>query len=144
MAPEAPLSSIVFYDGYCGLCDRFVSFLVREDRDHHLYFAPLQGEAARLRLPADLRPSGNEGSEVGELKTVVLLNSDGIHTRSDAALLAITRLGGVWSAARILLWIPRFIRDAVYDFVARHRYRWFGKHETCRIPSLAERARFLD
>lgn len=79
-----------------------------------------------------------------ELKTVVLLNSDGIHTRSDAALLAIACLGGKWSAARWLLWVPRFFRDALYDFVARHRYRWFGKHETCRIPSLEERARFLD
>jgi predicted DCC family thiol-disulfide oxidoreductase YuxK len=66
-----------------------------------------------------------------------------MHTRSDAALRIVMRLGGAWKLAAVLLLVPRFLRDGVYTWVARNRYQWFGEHESCRLPSPEERRWFL-
>ena len=128
---------IVFYDGVCGLCDRWVRFILKRDKHRTLRFAPLQGEAAKTRkdLPAELR-------------TVVLVVRPGtvneqIFMRSDAALRLLDHVGGFW---RILSWlriVPRPIRDWVYDFIAQRRYRWFGKFESCPLPPPEWQDRFL-
>ena len=132
-APQDP--PIVFFDGVCGLCNKAVDFLVRRDRRRTLRYAPLQGETARRLLPA----LGNDRARW----SMLLLDADGLHDQSEAALRVARRLGGfltVLSWARI---VPRFLRDPVYRFVARNRYRWFGEKESCRIPSPTERALFL-
>ena len=77
------------------------------------------------------------------MDTVVLLDDKGMHTRSDAALRTVWHLGGIWRVAVVLRIIPRALRDAVYDLIARHRYRWFGKRAECRIPEPSDRDRFL-
>jgi predicted DCC family thiol-disulfide oxidoreductase YuxK len=125
----------VYFDGLCGLCDRFVEFVLRRDRRGRFVFAPLQGETARARLPADLRPE--------PLGTVVLEEEGRFRTRSDAALAVLTGLGGAWRAAAILRLIPRPLRDLVYDWIARHRLGWFGRRDACRIPAPEEQSRFL-
>ena len=125
--------TVLYFDGVCGLCNRFVDFLIGRDRHSRLQFAPLQGRAAaQLALPP------------GEsLTTVVLVEGDTIRYRSDAALGAIGRVGGPWALLTVLGLVPRRMRDAVYDWVARHRYGWFGVRAECRVPTAEERSRFL-
>ena len=121
------MTAIVFFDGDCGLCNRFVLFLLKRDRRHVFRFAPLGGKMARQWLEdADLK---------GE--TVVLLDADAVYRKSDAALRAIRSLGGFWKMAGAGLWAPRVLRDGVYDFIARRRRRWFGGGDTCPLPTSA-------
>jgi predicted DCC family thiol-disulfide oxidoreductase YuxK len=116
---------VVFYDGECGLCNRFVLFLLKRDSAKVFRFAPLTGKMARQWLEdADLK---------GE--TVVLLDRDAVYRKSDAALRALAGLGGLWKIAKAGLWVPRLVRDGVYDFIARRRRRWFGGGETCVLPA---------
>ena len=128
------LQPSVFFDGVCGLCNATVDLLLRADRHHRLLFASLQGETAhaRLGLPAD-----------APLDTLVLLDAQGRHDRSSAVLRIAYYLGGPWHALAVFWLVPRPVRDAVYQFIARHRYVWFGKRATCRLASPAERGRFL-
>lgn len=126
---------LIYYDGLCGLCDRFVRFVLARDRRKCFRFAPLQGETARVRLPHLANP---------ETSSTVILEDEGqFRIRSDAALAILAALGGGWRSAALLRVIPRPIRDAVYDWIARHRSRWFGRREECRIPGPDERERFL-
>ncbi len=126
---------IVYYDGLCGLCDGFVRFVVARDRLGRYQFAPLQGETARLRLGDEL--------PLDALRTVVLAEDSALRVKSDAALAILAGLGHGWQMVRALRVVPRPIRDWVYDFIARHRFQWFGRREACRIPGLEERDRFL-
>jgi predicted DCC family thiol-disulfide oxidoreductase YuxK len=143
LRPRASLAGrhLVLYDGVCGLCDRSVQLLLEEDRSQVLTFAANQGvtrseiERRRELPPADA--------------TLVLLRDYGtpeerLFARSSAPL-EIARLVGGWFGALALLGtaVPRALRDRVYDFVAKRRFRWFGRLDTCRIPSPATRARFL-
>lgn len=124
---------IVFFDGTCVLCDRTVRLLLHADRLGRLRFAPLQGSTARQLLP-----SGG-----GLPDSIVLLNSAGVHVRSDALLGALKELGGPWGMLRLLGIIPRPVRDSAYDWLASRRSRWFGKLDSCRVPSAEEKPRFL-
>jgi predicted DCC family thiol-disulfide oxidoreductase YuxK len=126
---------IIYFDGQCGLCDRFVQFVLRRDRAARYRFAPLQGSTARERVPASLGPESSQ--------TVILEEGGRFRVRSDAALAILTGLGGAWRLAGLLRVIPRPLRDAVYDLVARNRNRWFGRLAECRVPEPAERDRFL-
>jgi predicted DCC family thiol-disulfide oxidoreductase YuxK len=125
----------IYFDGYCGLCDRFVQFVLRRDRAGRYRFAPLQGSTARERVPAILDPQASQ--------TVILEDAGRFRVRSDAALAILSGLGGAWRLAGLLRVIPRPVRDAVYDLVARNRNRWFGRLAECRVPGPAERERFL-
>ncbi|MSR56284.1 MAG: DUF393 domain-containing protein [Planctomycetaceae bacterium] len=128
-------SPVIFFDGICGLCDRWVDFVLKHDRRRLFRFATLQGETARewLQIAPD-QP----------LSSVVLVDDQGAHLKSDAIGRMLTRLGGLWTVPGWLLrCIPRPLRNWGYDLVARHRYRWFGKKETCRLPTPDERSRFL-
>jgi len=134
-AEEAP-GAIVFFDGTCGFCNRAVTFLFERDRLHALRFAPLQGVAAAAYLSPEERL---------RLDSLVFIQGERRSQRSTAALLALAAVGGPWRlVARVLLLVPRPPRDLIYDLVARHRYRIFGKSATCRLPTPAERAYFLD
>ncbi|MGA8406299.1 MAG: DCC1-like thiol-disulfide oxidoreductase family protein [Candidatus Acidiferrales bacterium] len=128
----------LFYDGHCGLCHRAVKFVLKHDRSGRAFrFAPLQGETF-ARLVAAERRAGLPDS------VVVLTDDGGLLVRSDAFLHILRRLGGRWAAsAAVLGVIPRGLRDFVYDFVARVRYRLFGRRdEVCPILPAELRARF--
>ena len=128
--------SIIFYDGECGLCNRFVLFLLKRDHRKVFRFAPLKGKLAHQWL--------EEEDLDGE--SVIYLDGDDVWRRSDAALRSIRALGGMWKLAGLLLWVPRVLRDGVYNFVARHRRQWFGGAESCPLPtsgSSAVTGRFL-
>ena len=126
---------IIFFDGVCALCNGFVDLMLRVDRKQVFLFAPIQGETAR----ALLLPIGDDP----EQWSMVYLGCRGIHDQSDASLEVYRRLGGLWSVLGWLRFIPRLVRDPVYRAIARNRYRLFGKRDTCRVPTAAERARFL-
>jgi len=126
---------IIYFDGFCNLCDGFVRFLLPKDKHARYRFAQLQGETARLRL---------EGRFTGDtLETVVLEEPKRFRIRSDAAIAILTGLGGIWRLAAALRIIPRPLRDALYDYVARHRFRRYGRRDACRVPTPAEREHFL-
>lgn len=126
---------IIFFDGVCGMCNRFVDVILRADRRGVFRFAPLQGRTARMLLPA-LAHDPAEWS-------MLYLDERGVHDQSDASLQVYRRLGGVWSLLGLARWIPRAIRTPVYRMVARNRYRWFGRRDTCRAPTAEEHSRFL-
>ena len=136
------MSHLVLYDGVCGLCDRFVQFLLRIDRNDRLRFAALQG-------PIGTKILNEAGRAATALSTVVVVADHGtggqrLLDRSDAALFAIASAGGLYRGAEALRLVPRFIRDAAYNLIAKWRYRIFGRFEACPIPRPETRAKFLD
>jgi predicted DCC family thiol-disulfide oxidoreductase YuxK len=134
----APAAEYLFYDGHCGLCHRAVKFVLKHDRGGRAFrFAPLQGETFLVRVAAERRS--------GLPDSVVVLTRDGeLLVRSAAFLHIFRRLGGGWRVlAAVLSVLPRGLRDLAYDFVARIRYRVFGKREDlCPIVPAELRARF--
>ena len=133
MEPENPL---VFFDGVCNFCNYWVNFAIQRDPRKRLRFSPLQGETARRLLP-------EYGIDHSANSSVLLLENGKLY-RSSAAVLRIYRhLSGGWRLMYGLIVIPAFMRNALYNWVAKHRYKWFGRREVCRIPSEAEKAQFL-
>jgi predicted DCC family thiol-disulfide oxidoreductase YuxK len=126
---------IVYFDGECALCNRLVDFVIRRDRRRRFRFAPLQGETARARLPAPMR--------AGPLATIVLEHEGALRVRSDAILAILAVLGRGWRLAGVCRLLPRRLRDAAYHYIARNRFRWFGRRASCRLPTAAEREYFL-
>lgn len=131
-APEHP---VIFFDGVCGMCNRFVDIVLRADDLGIFRFAPLQGATARKLLPP-LTENPQDWS-------MIYLDERGIHDQSDASLEVYRRLGGAWRLLGLLRFVPRGIRNPAYRVIARNRYRWFGRVDTCRIPSEEEKNRFL-
>ena len=137
-----PPYPVLLYDGVCSFCNSTVKFVLKHDHRGSMRFAALQSGYAYdlLQSRPDLR----------NIDTVVLYepgeeNSEGrFFTRSKAALRIVSYLGGLWSLCAVLYVVPRPIRDYLYDTFARYRYRWFGKYDTCPIPSPEVRSRFLD
>ena len=127
---------LVLYDGECGLCDRSVQFILGHDAEGLFRYATLQGEAGRKYLERAGLPADYRGS-------VILVDDAGVHTHSTAALRILRRLDGPASWMAAGRFVPRPVRDGVYNFIARHRFRWFGRADACRLPSPDESARFL-
>lgn len=134
--------NVVFFDGVCNLCNEFIDFLVKRDSKRVLSYAPLQGETAKERLPMSrIKVAGASGPT---FTSVIYLKDGQMLQQSDAALEILKDLGGLWSLVSILKVIPKSVRDSVYRMIAANRYKWFGKRETCRVPSKEERSLFLD
>jgi predicted DCC family thiol-disulfide oxidoreductase YuxK len=126
---------IVFFDGYCSLCNHLIDWLIRIDQTGVLKFAPLQGETA-------LRFLGKADKSI-DPDTVVYLRNGETFERSTALIHILSDLEGPWRFARVLFIVPRFIRDYVYAVVARNRFRFMKKRETCRMPTQSEQKRLL-
>ncbi|NNL55937.1 MAG: DUF393 domain-containing protein [Woeseia sp.] len=130
--------SVILFDGVCNLCESTVHFVVRRDKNGQFHFAPLQSNAAQELL------SSHQYS-FDTLSSVLLIVDDTLYRKSRAALQIARRLDGAWPLLYYaLFWIPRFIADPVYDFIANRRYRWFGKKPDCWIPDDDLRKRFID
>jgi predicted DCC family thiol-disulfide oxidoreductase YuxK len=128
--------AVVVFDGECAFCNRWVDFLLRFDRKDRFRFAARQSASGA----AFAREAGLPETGVG---SIVLAEGSGIRVRSDAVLRMLELLGFPFSLARIFRVVPAFVRDAVYDTIARNRVRWFGRMAACRLPSPAERHRFI-
>lgn len=127
---------ILFFDGVCNLCNQAVQFIIKTDKEGIFRFASLQSDFAKEHLK-------HFNAETEKLETIYLLVDDKIYARSDAALEIVKKLGGFWQLFYVFKIVPSFIRDAVYNLISRNRYRWFGKQESCMIPSPELSARFL-
>ncbi|HAW52083.1 MAG TPA: thiol-disulfide oxidoreductase [Flavobacteriales bacterium] len=132
--PTSNHTNIVFFDGLCGLCNKTVDFLIRIDRKDKLVFAPLQGETAKKHLSE---------SQIKDPDTIVFSQNGRLLIKSTAVIRILIEVGGMWSLFSIFRIFPKFVRDGLYDFVARSRFRWFGKRETCRKPTENERNKLL-
>ncbi|HYC31095.1 MAG TPA: DCC1-like thiol-disulfide oxidoreductase family protein [Gemmatimonadales bacterium] len=133
---------LLLYDGTCGFCAESVRFVLRHDRRGTLRFAPLQGAAG-----AAVRAANPELERVDSMVWVEPARAGapgGVYTRSDAALRVARYLGGGWHLARLGRLVPRPLRDAAYDLVARHRHRLTSGGPSCLMPAANVRARFLD
>ncbi len=128
---------IILFDGVCNLCNSSVQWVIERDPEGIFRFASLQSKVAEKIF---LR-TGLEGEK---LNSVALYEEGRLYQRSTAALRIARKLDAPWSLLYNLIVIPAFIRDAVYDFIARNRYRWFGRRESCMVPSPELRERFLD
>lgn len=133
---EAPGDRIVLFDGVCNLCSRSVRFIARRDPERRLRFAALQSAAGRALCR-------RRGIDPDDLNTMVYLEGDATFTRSDAVLRIARQLRGPIRLAGGFLVLPRPLRDALYNRVARSRYRLFGKKEACELPAPEIADRFL-
>lgn len=124
---------IIFFDGYCVLCNGFVDWLLKQDKNKVLQFASLQGETAKRLLGPDI-----------QVKTIIYLRKQQQYEKSTAVLKVLSDLGGVWKGSAIFILIPTIIRDAIYDLVARVRYQIAGKRDSCRLPTADEKQRILE
>ena len=135
--------TVVFFDGVCGLCDRFVQFLLERDRSGRIRFAPLQGELARTVLP-------RHGLNPDDLDSVVVISrwqhpSERALTRAAAVHYTLDVLGGWWRIfARVARAVPGPLANWLYDLVARIRYKVFGRFEACPLPRPEWRERFFE
>lgn len=134
-------TTLVLYDGVCGFCNATIQFLLARDPEGAFKYAPLQSDLAKQAL-------ARHAVTVEDLDTVYVIAKYGttdeqVLSRSTAALHCAGRLGFPWSLGRVALAIPRVIRDGVYDFIAKHRYKIFGKLDACMRPDPKVRERFL-
>ncbi|MDA0990020.1 MAG: thiol-disulfide oxidoreductase DCC family protein [Verrucomicrobia bacterium] len=127
---------VVLFDGVCNLCNGAVDFAIRRDPQARLQFAAQQSEAGQ-RLLASLGASEDMGS------SIVVVDGAAVYTESRAILEILRGLRMPWPLLYGFRLLPPFLRNPLYRWIARHRYRWFGKRESCRLPSEAERGRFL-
>lgn len=139
---------VVLFDGVCTFCNGAVEFILDHEKRAVLRFAPLQSEPGVALLEAaagasEARALRAGATGDGDPSTMVLVEDGRVFTHSTAGLRIARYLRAPFSWAIVLLLVPRFLRDAVYRWFAAHRYRWFGREETCRVPTPELRARFL-
>lgn len=140
--PVPPGKTVVLFDGVCVVCNRTVRFVLARDRKDQFRYAPLQSEFA-------VAAAARHGHEARDINTVCVIAdygtpSERLYSKSDAILHLLSEIGGGWRLAALLGILPKELRDRVYDAFVKNRYRWFGKYESCRIPTAEERAKFVD
>lgn len=134
---DTSATPVLLFDGVCNLCNGWVQFVMAREREPRLVFAPLESEIGRELL-------AQVGLADGRPDSLVLIQDGQAHVRSDAALRIVSQLRAPWSWMAAFRIVPSGLRDTIYDWVARNRYRWFGRKDECPIPTPAQRARFLD
>lgn len=131
------MNNVILFDGVCNLCNFFVQFVIKRDKKNIFKFASLQSKYGKDLL----RRFAKDNSQ---FESVVLFNGVNIFTESTAALLILKKLGRGWRLMYIFIILPKFLRDAVYRFVARNRYKWFGKKEYCMVPTEELKSKFIE
>jgi predicted DCC family thiol-disulfide oxidoreductase YuxK len=127
---------IIIFDGICNLCDGFVNFVIDRDPKQYFYFASQQSHVGQEILQQWQIPT--------ELETIIFINQGRYYTHSTAVLNIFKHLKGFWPLISYFRFIPSLLRDPIYIWIARNRYRWFGKLEACRMPTPDLKGRFLD
>jgi predicted DCC family thiol-disulfide oxidoreductase YuxK len=136
MNPDS--APVIVFDGVCLLCNRWVDFILRHDRAGQFRFAAMQGINGRALLQA-------HGLSPDDPSSLLLVEGALCYTDTTAVMRILHGLGGGWKLlAMMLAAVPKVVRDPTYRWIARHRYRWFGRRHECRLPIPAEADRFLD
>ena len=125
---------LVMFDGYCNLCNGAVRFVLERDPRSRFYFAPLDSDIAAHIL---------EAHPVSDRDSLILYHDGKVYDRSSAVLRIAGKLRGLWPVFVVFLALPKILRDALYKWIARNRYRWFGRRETCMVPDVDYSDRFL-
>ncbi|CAZ98537.1 DCC1-like thiol-disulfide oxidoreductase family protein [Zobellia galactanivorans] len=129
---------IILFDGVCNLCNGAVQFVIKRDTLDVFRYAPLQSELGKKLI-------AERNIDSDSIDSIILIDPGvAYYIKSDAALEIGKQLRGYKTLSSILLWIPRGLRDIVYDFIARNRYKWYGKKEHCMVPTPELRAKFLE
>lgn len=128
---------IIFFDGVCNLCNSSVNYFIKRDKKNILKFASLQSDAAKQILL-------QFGVEKVDLKSIIVLNNNKLYLESSAIIEILKQLGGIYKIFTIFWIIPKPIRDFLYQIIAKNRYRWFGKKESCMIPTPELKNKFIE
>ncbi len=149
------MSRVILFDGVCNLCNASVNFIIDRDNKKLFQFASLQSEYAQNLISnstEDVRFFTSKGiiplnesirKELNSLSSILYFEDNILYHKSDAALRIAEHLGGLYKFISIGRILPTFLRDFIYEYIARNRYRWFGKKESCRMPSPELKERFL-
>ncbi len=125
---------IVLFDGVCNFCNSSINLVI--DNDPNVYFK-------FVSLQSTLGQTLTEKYQLKNIDTVILISNNKAYTKSTAALKIAKKLKGLWPLTNIFIIIPTFVRDIVYDIIAKNRYKWFGKSDSCRMPTPELKERFL-
>ena len=137
MGTNPEINHIIFFDGVCNLCNSSVNFVIDRDPKAFFTFATLQSSIAQEVLaPFDV--------DLNALESIVYYRDGRVFRKSRAALEITRQMNGVWPMFYVFIIIPGFIRDIFYDLFAKNRYKWFGRQDSCRIPTSNLMNRFLD
>ncbi|WP_339606390.1 thiol-disulfide oxidoreductase DCC family protein [uncultured Roseivirga sp.] len=127
---------ILLFDGVCNLCNNSVNFIIDRDPKKHFKFAALQSEFGQSKLK-------ELGFNQEEFDSLVLLSNGKVYRKSSAALRIAKKLSGLWPLLYVFIIIPPFIRHGIYDIIGKNRYKWFGKQDSCRMPTPELKQRFI-
>ncbi|MBN1821961.1 MAG: thiol-disulfide oxidoreductase DCC family protein [Prolixibacteraceae bacterium] len=140
------MQPVILFDGYCNLCNATVNFIIRHDKKKLFRFAALQSDVVKELLFEFLSNKLFETVKqinAGKVDTVILIYNNEIYIESDAGLKIAGLLGFPWNIPVLFKIVPKGIRDRIYRWIAKNRYKWFGKRKTCRIPATEESNRFF-
>lgn len=127
---------VILFDGVCNFCNSAVNFVIKRNAKANTMFTPMQSAAgqkllAQYNLPGD------------DMKSFIFIENDTVYKQSTGALKVCRHLRGLWPLCYGFIIVPRFIRDGIYNWIAKNRYKWFGKKDSCMIPTPEVKARFL-
>ena len=129
--------SIILFDGVCNFCNSAVNFVIKRDKNNLIQFSPLQTEIAHELLARHKLPTE-------DMKSFIFIEEGKSYTQSTAALRVCRYLTGLWPLLYSLIIVPHFIRDGIYKWIAKNRYKWFGQKNECMIPTPELQAKFLN
>lgn len=129
---------IILFDGVCTLCNNAIDYIIKKDHKDQFVFASLQSDIGKELT----KERGIDTTQVDSI--ILIIPGEAYYIKSSAALQIFKRLKGLVSLSRIFLPLPESFRDSVYDLIARNRYQWFGKKESCRMPTREEKAKFIE
>lgn len=129
-------NNIILFDGQCNLCNGFVQFVFNNEKDEILTFASLQSEVGKTIL-------SKYHTDTNKIDSIILVSNNMLYTKSDAILKILPFLKPLWGIFKTLKIVPVFLRNKIYDYVAKNRYAFFGKKESCWLPTLELKHRFL-
>ena len=128
---------IILFDGVCNLCNSSVQFVIKRDKKDQFRFAPLQSDVGQKLVQ-------ERGIDTTMIDSIILIEPQvAYYTKSDAALKIAQQLSGAWPLMGVFLGVPSGIRNVVYDWIAKNRYRWYGKRDECMIPTPELKEKFL-
>lgn len=133
---ENPENAIVLFDGVCNFCNSTINFVMDRNKKNNIYFLPLQEDKAGIIIKEHLL--------INDLSTIIVKINGKFYYSSTGVLLLLRKLDGLWPLLYYpCILVPRIIRDYCYSIIAKNRYRWFGKMESCRVPTKEDRERFI-